>query len=43
MNTENKFNYVLVGRTFNDNKGKEYGVINKLDHALGTFILLFII
>ena len=28
MNTENKFNYVLVGGTFNDNKGKESGVFN---------------
>ena len=37
MNTENKFNYVLVGGTFNDNKGKESGVVNKLYHALGTF------
>ena len=27
----NKFNYVLVGGTFNDNKGKESGVVNKLD------------
>ena len=43
MNTENKFKYVIVGRTFNDNKGKESDVINKLYHALGTFILLFII
>lgn len=43
MNTENKFNYVLVGGTFNDNKGKESGVVNKLYHALGSFILLFII
>lgn len=37
MNTENKFNYVLVGGTFNDNKGKESGVVNKLYNALGTF------
>ena len=43
MNTENKFNYVLVCGTFNDNKGKESGVVNKLYHALGSFILLFII
>lgn len=43
MNTENKFNYVLVGEAFNDNKGEESGVVNKLYHALGTFILLFII
>lgn len=37
MDTENKFNYVLVGGTFNDNNGKESGVVNKLYHALGTF------
>ena len=30
MNTENKFKYVIVGRTFNDNKGKESDVIKIL-------------
>ena len=43
MNTENKFNYALVSGTFNDNKGKESSLVNKLYHALCTFILLFII
>lgn len=37
MNIENKFNYVLVGGTYNDNKGKESGIVNKLYNALGTF------
>lgn len=37
MNIENKFNYVLVGGTFNDNKGKESGIVKKLFNALGTF------